>query len=330
MRTTALLLSRDLDLHAGARELPGPGPGELLVAVAWAGVCGSDLHVLATGDWVAYWPATLGHEVAGRVIESRAETFPVGTPVVLDSRIPEDTADGKLRADRLSPDLQWLGEARPGGFAHAVVVPAVSARAVPASLDLADAVLAEPLAVAMCALDQLPSLPESVLVLGHGPIGALVHAEARRRLPGVRVTVAEPNAARADLARDLGADQVAGTAAELGDTTYDLVIDGAGYPDAFADAVARTARGGTVLLVALGHAASGIVPADLVERGLTVRGSVGFDDHHLDDAIAVLAAGPGAYRPLVTHRVPLAELPGLLADPAARSTAVKILMRGDA
>ncbi len=67
VRTDALLLDQQLALSLGTRELPAPAPGEALVRVAWAGVCGSDLHVLETGAWVAYWPATLGHEVAGVV-----------------------------------------------------------------------------------------------------------------------------------------------------------------------------------------------------------------------------------------------------------------------
>ena len=318
MRVAALLMDRDLAVTVGPRDLPAPGPGELLVGVAWAGICGSDLHVLRTGDWVAYWPATLGHEVAGRVLESGDPAFPAGTPVVLDSRVPERGADGTLRADRLSPDLQWLGEAYPGGFAEALVVPSVSARTVPAALDLADAVLAEPLAVTCCALDQVRITPASVLVLGHGPIGALSHIEARRRWPDARIAVAEPDPGRAALARELGAEAA-------GDGPYDLVIDGAGHAESLSDAVRHAAPGGTVLLVALGQAPSGVTTAEIVERGLTLVGSVGFDDHHLDEAVAALAAGPAAYRPIVSHRVPLADLPGLLAGPA-RKDAVKVLV----
>lgn len=319
MRVTALLMDRDLAVRVGARDLPAPGPGELLVGVAWAGICGSDLHVLRTGDWVAYWPATLGHEVAGRVLESRDPRFPAGTPVVLDSRVPERGADGTLRADRLSPDLQWLGEAYPGGFAEALVVPSVSARAVPESLDLADAVLAEPLAVTRCALDQVRTSPARVLVLGHGPIGALCHVEARRRWPDARVAVTEPDPGRAALARELGADAP-------GDGPYDLVIDGAGHAESLTDAVRHASPGGTVLLVALGNAPSGVTTAEIVERGLTLIGSVGFDDHHLDEAVAALAAAPARYRPIVSHRVPLTDLPAFLADPSAREDAIKVLV----
>lgn len=67
MRTDALMLAEDLSLTVGSRDHADPVPGEALVRVEWAGVCGSDLHVLSSGAWVTEWPATLGHEVVGIV-----------------------------------------------------------------------------------------------------------------------------------------------------------------------------------------------------------------------------------------------------------------------
>ena len=67
MRCDAFLLERDLTMSVGARELPPAGPDDVLIRVEWAGLCGSDLHVMRTGDWVTSWPATLGHEIYGRV-----------------------------------------------------------------------------------------------------------------------------------------------------------------------------------------------------------------------------------------------------------------------
>ena len=84
----AFLLERDLSMSVGTRELPDPGPDEALLEVEWAGLCGSDLHVMRTGDWVAEWPATLGHEIFGRVAQAPAGSdLDVGAPVVADSRI---------------------------------------------------------------------------------------------------------------------------------------------------------------------------------------------------------------------------------------------------
>lgn len=321
METPALLLSKDLTLTVGTRTIREPAQGEIVVKVHWAGICGSDLHVLKTGDWVAYWPATLGHEVAGEVTSSAAPDFPVGTRVVLDSRVPTSKPDGTLAADRLNPDLEWLGEAYPGGYAGAVVVPAVSARKVPDGTDSADAVLAEPLAVVMCALDRVTQTPQRALVLGHGPIGALAHAEINLRWPQARVVVVEPRGVRAKLAGSMGAEVLSAR----DNRVFDLVVDAAGYPAALPDAIASARRGATVCLIALAHQASTVTPSDIVEKSLTIAGSNGFDDRHLDEALDRLAAAPERYRQVITHRIPLAEVPEYLAR--GIEDAVKIEIR---
>jgi 2-desacetyl-2-hydroxyethyl bacteriochlorophyllide A dehydrogenase len=324
MRTTALLLSDDLALSVGTRELSELADGDVLIDVDYAGICGSDLHVLRTGDWVAYWPATLGHEVAGRVRESRHPRFCVGEPVVADSRIPGHVVDGRRRSDRLAEDLQWLGEARPGGYAGAMVIPGDSLYHVPVGLDTVDAVLAEPLAVVMCAIDQLPtrSSPRTVAILGYGPIGALAHAEMSRRWPDAAVTVMEPNPRRAELARAHGA--AIGTTDDGG--RYDIVIDAAGYAGALEAAIATVRFGGSILLIALGHATATVMPATIVEHSLHVIGSVGFDDHHIDEALAALADDPARYNPIVTHTVDLDRIPDFLRE-GGMADSIKVLIR---
>ena len=113
--TDALMLDQQLNVVLGMRELPAPQPGQALIRVAWAGVCGSDLHVLKTGAWVAYWPATLGHEVAGVVQECPGDEFAPGTTVVVDSRLPCAKCAGCQTAPSLCERMQWLGEAIPAG-----------------------------------------------------------------------------------------------------------------------------------------------------------------------------------------------------------------------
>src|SRR5438034_383570 len=77
------------ELVVAERELPGPAPDEATIRVEWAGICGSDLHVMRTGAWVEQWPATLGHEVVGRVeAAGPAVSVEPGARVVLDSRLP--------------------------------------------------------------------------------------------------------------------------------------------------------------------------------------------------------------------------------------------------
>jgi threonine dehydrogenase-like Zn-dependent dehydrogenase len=320
--TTALLLDENLTLSVGIRELSALGDGEVLIDVDYAGICGSDLHVLRTGDWVAYWPATLGHEVAGRVRESRHDAFRAGDPVVADSRIPCGIVDGRLTSDRLAEDLQWLGEARPGGYAGAMVIPGDSLYGIPSGLATHDAVLAEPLAVVMCAVDQLPArTPSTIAILGYGPIGALAHAEMSRRWPQAAVTVVEPNARRAELARSRGA-----TVGTLDGTRHHVVVDAAGYPGSLEAAIGATAFGGSVLLIALGHAAATVMPSTIVEHSLHVVGSVGFDDRHVGEALAALATEPGRYNPIVTHTVELDAIPAFITD-GGLGESIKVLIK---
>lgn len=322
----ALLLDTDLRLTVGDRAEVEPGPGDVIVQVAWAGICGSDLHVLATGDWVEYWPATLGHEVAGTVVGGRAD-IAVGSRVVLDSRIPCGGCEGCARSARLCTAMTWVGERVPGGYAERITVPASSVHPVPEGLDLSTAVLAEPLAVVMNAVDQVRDDPRSVLVLGYGPIGALAHAEVTRRWPAAPVTVIEPAPARERMA----AGYRAATWAGLGDlpegVVFDLVVDAAGYPCSLTDALSRICSGGTVLLIALSSQPAQVVPAGIVERSVTVTGCVGFDTEHLPRALGVLAADPRRYAGVITDRVPLADVPEFLGQ-QRHKTAGKVLVRG--
>ena len=205
MITAALLLDEQLVLSLGTRQLPPPLVGEALVRVAWAGVCGSDLHVLRTGEWVAYWPATLGHEVVGVVQECPGAEVAPGTVVVVDSRIPCRRCAGCQKAVSLCENISWLGEAMPGGFARHLVVPVTSLVRCPPQIEPAVAVLAEPLAVAMHAVSSLMRRPDDVLVLGYGPVGALVHLELARRWPGLAISVSEIFGPRRQLALALGA-----------------------------------------------------------------------------------------------------------------------------
>ncbi|HEX6524330.1 MAG TPA: alcohol dehydrogenase catalytic domain-containing protein [Streptosporangiaceae bacterium] len=336
MKVRALLLDRDLSLRVGQRELAEPAPGELLVEVDWAGVCGSDLHVLRTGDWVTGWPATLGHEVTGRVAASPGGELAPGTRVVVDSRVPCEGCGGCATGPHLCENLAWFGEACPGGFASHVLVPARRVAACPADLEAAIAVLAEPLAVAMHAVSRAgPAPPERVTIAGYGPVGALVHLEITRRWPETAVTVTEPVPARRQLAAALGAElagtelagaELAGAVAASPGNRPRLVVDAAGYPGSLRDSIAGCARGGTVLVVALGHQPEPLLPADLAARELTLAGSNGFAGE-LSQAVAALAADPDRYRPLVTEAIVLDEAPRRLRELLTCPAAGKVVIR---
>lgn len=327
LTTEALLLERDLGMAVGARTLPARGPDDALLEIEWAGLCGSDLHVARTGDWVTDWPATLGHEIYGRVLEAApGSTLASGTPVVADSRLPCGRCVACCAGARDDcAAIRFVGEALPGGFARLCVLPAALLHEVPERLEGSTAVLAEPLAVALHALSHVGGRPGRVALLGHGPIGALVHLELRRAFPGIDVAVAEPAPLRASLAAALGARCVS-SGEELAAAEHDLVIDAAGYPGSLTHAIACCAPGAQLLVVALSEVEVAIRPMELAERRLRLVGCNAFRAE-LPQAVQLLAEEPWRYAPVVTDAVELSELPAVIGRQLRKPDAVKVLVR---
>lgn len=326
LETAAFLLERDLSMHVGSRALPELGPDDALIRVRWAGLCGSDLHVMRTGAWVREWPATLGHEIFGTVERApERSALTVGQAVVADSRLACGRCSYCL--DQRPDDcvsVEFVGEACPGGFAELCALPAQMLHAVPAELEGASAALSEPLAVVVHALSWLRTEPRRVLILGHGPIGALVNIELRRRLADVEVDVAEPAELRAQLARALGS-RTAPSTVELNAAGYDTVIDAAGYDGSLVDAVRACAPRGQVLVLSLSERPVSVRPADLVENSICLLGSNAFVDE-LPQAIALLAAETWRYEPVITDAISLSELPDVARAQLRRPDAVKVLV----
>jgi threonine dehydrogenase-like Zn-dependent dehydrogenase len=326
LETPAFLLERDLSMRVGSRSLAELGPDDALIRVRWAGLCGSDLHVMRTGAWVRNWPATLGHEIFG-TIERAPEGcgLSAGESVVADSRIPCGDCLHCLEQRRDDcANVEFVGEACPGGFAELCVLPARMLHPVPASLPGASAVLSEPLAVILHGLSLLRSEPRRALLLGHGPIGALANIELRRRFPEIELDVAEPAGLRAQLARALGS-RTAASSSGLDTGAFDTVIDAAGYDGSMIDAVRACAPRGQLLILSLAGTPVSVRPADLVENGLCLIGSNAFT-RELPQAIELLASEPWRYEPVITDAIALSELPDVARAQLRRPDAVKVLV----
>ncbi len=319
--TDALVLRQDLSLALEQRVVSFPEDGQALIAIEFAGVCGSDLHVLATGDWVTTWPAVLGHEIIGIVEQCPGGEFTPGDRVVVDSRVPCGECIGCGRSANLCENLAWVGEIVPGGYQRYAVLDVRLLHRCSEDLDPHVGVLAEPLAVAMHGVNRLSEIPESVLILGYGPIGALVHAELEQRSPGSRIAVREPHSGRRKLASSFGAIPTSN------DTRWPLVIDAAGYSTSLADAIELTRHGGEILAIAIPHTPVEIDAQALVERSIRLVGSVGFDDE-LPHAIDRLASNPDRYRPLISEMVSLSRaahrLPTLTSDQSAGKVVISL------
>ncbi|WP_086846915.1 L-idonate 5-dehydrogenase [Amycolatopsis kentuckyensis] len=306
---------------------PVPGPGEVLLAVEWGGICGSDLAYWrhgASGTATLRHPLVLGHEVAGRVDGRPVTVHPA--QVVGDEPLPERLA-GRTNLHR---QVRYFGSAAfdphtDGGFCEYKVVPAGQVRALPDGVGTREGALAEPLAVALHAVHRAGDLRgREVLVNGAGPIGALVVAAAKHR--GARTVVAADIASvPLDIARAMGADEVRDLGA--GDRLPDdieIVFEASGVPAALGGVLRATARGGT--LVQVGNLPGRPAPAelgDLVTREITWTGSYRFAGE-LDDALVALGDGLDV-TPLITHTFGLDRATEALA--AAAGGAGKVLLR---
>jgi 2-desacetyl-2-hydroxyethyl bacteriochlorophyllide A dehydrogenase len=324
----AVVLNQDLSLGLTCSEVTMPSTGEVLVGVEWAGVCGSDLHVLRSGDWVTSWPAVLGHEVVGIVEDCPGGELHVGERVVLDSRVPCGRCDPCRRAPNLCDSLTWLGESRPGGYQSRLVVPVSATVHVPDELESDLAVLAEPLAVALHALARGTAAAGGslgdCLVLGGGPIGQLVTSLLLEGMGAPRsITVVEPQAERRRLAEAIGAD-----VAEAIDRTlrWTTVIDAAGYDDSLLDCVRAVGSGGTIVIVSLPHTPVSLTPAVVAEKAVTIVGVNGFDVE-LPLAVSTLVANPARFRPLISEAVLLEDAPAALSRWLATPPTGKAVIR---
>lgn len=297
---------------------PAPGPGEVLVRVAHAGICGTDRHLLR-GEFPSRPPVTLGHEFSGTVAGLGAGVDPtrLGTRVSCDPNIACGFCEPCLRGRiNLCETLQAIGIARDGGFAEAVVIPAHRALPLPNGLGLREAALAEPLACCVHAADVAAIRPgERALVIGGGVIGLLALQLAR--LAGAETVMLTRSPARQALASDVGAHHVASSPDEvrrLWPQGADAVLECAGTTQTVAEAPGLAARGGRV--VVLGVLARGvrvaIEPFDLLMREVDLRMAF-VNPFTQERALGLLASSAVRAGPLVTREVGLEEVPAIVA-----------------
>jgi len=244
-----------------------PGPGEVRVRVKAAGICGTDLHILA-GEWPLEPPVVVGHEMSGVVEELGPgvdETW-LGARVVTEVFVGSDGTCTECRAGyrNLCPNRGSLGSKWDGAFAEQVVLPALTLHRIPDTISYRAAALLEPLAcVTGALLDPVRvGAGQSVLVTGPGAVGLLAAQVARAS--GARVLLAgtERDRARLDVASALGIDTTT-DADSVGVDAYDVVIECAGAaPAAELCLSAARRRGAYVQLGIFGKPVT--VPLDLV------------------------------------------------------------------
>lgn len=317
---------------------PRPEPGEVLLRVLVAGVCGTDLH-LHDGEFGPSYPLTPGHEFVGEVVAvgTGLPTTLIGTRQSVDNTATCGTCVECRRARPAAcRQVRAQGVNRPGGFAEYVPVPA--GRLFDAGdLDPEVAVFAEPVACVVHGLDVLDlPLAADVLLFGAGPTGLILTQLLASGGAG-RLTVAAPTAAKLALARAGGADETvqldrsepgAGLARlrELAPDGFDVVVDATGALPVLERTLELTRVGGTVMVYGMTAESARwtVSPYDIFRRELTIKGSFA-QQFSFDRAMTVLRTGRVDTGGMITHRFGLTDYDQALAA-VASSEAIKTVI----
>jgi len=184
-----------------------PGPGEVQIAVAYNGICGTDLHILAGHmDARVDVPAVIGHEMSGTVaaLGDGVEGWAVGDPVTVMPLAWDGTCPACLAGNsHICQNLDFVGIDSPGALQRRWNVDAGLLVPLPATLSLQHAALVEPTAVAVHDVRRAELEPgQKAVVIGGGPIGVLIAAVARSF--GADVVVVELDPKRRSQVADLG------------------------------------------------------------------------------------------------------------------------------
>lgn len=335
-------------LELKEKSLSPLGPGEVLVKVQAAAICGTDKRILAEGHkkLPSGSERILGHEFTGKIVEKSSEVKELrkGERIVVAPNIGCGRCNQCLQGNHhRCPDYQAIGISLDGGFAEYFKAPAEAVEQgniipVPEEVPPEEVVLTEPLSTcynAQMACDF--TMGDKVLVAGAGPMGIL-HVILARFGGAGKIIVSEVKELRQKRAREFGADATINPGEEELPKAVDELSKGQGVDHAFVAAPAAPAQ-----LEALTSAAiEGCVhffatlpedqaldefPSNLLHyRQIRATGTSGASINHLRDVLQIMATGRLPLNQVVTHSFPLEEI-NQAVDKAASDDSLKVLVK---
>ena len=325
-------------------DVPDPRgePGDMIVKVRAATVCGTDIRIFRGRKTAGVrYPSVIGHEFAGEVVEAPSGSgFWRGQRVCVDPAIACGRCTYcKIGAENICENLTAIGYEVDGAFAEYVRIPARALATgnvhhIPDHLAFEEAALAEPFACVINGQEKVAvGVGDAVVILGAGPIG-LLHVKLAR-LSGARIViVSEPSAGRREAAQAAGADLTVDPTMEdlpavVRDATKgvgaDVAIVAIGVPALANQALGLVRRRGRVSLFA-GFSVGDSAPLDinLIHYSeLVLTGSFGLSRSHFERALDLITTGRIDVKPFVTHRFALPAIAEALAT-AEKGAAIKV------
>lgn len=341
------------DIRIEDIDAPTAGPGEVLIDVAWCGICGTDLHEYLDGPIFCPTPETphplsgesapitLGHEFSGTVaaLGEGVDDLEVGDHVVVEPYIIDDAVDvGPDSHDyHLSKDMNFIGLAgRGGGLAEQIAVRRRWVHRIDTAIPLDRAALIEPLTVGYHAVERSGAKAGDIaLVGGAGPIGLLTSAVLKAL--GVTVIISELSELRRQKAIDAGVVDHALNPKEVdlsarvheltGGKGADVAFECTSVQivlDTLMDALRPT---GVLVVVSIWGKKANFDMHKLVMKEIDLRGTIGYVNNH-PQSIALVNEGKVDLAPFITGKIGLEHLvdEGFETLIHRNETAVKILV----
>jgi threonine 3-dehydrogenase len=311
---------------------PSPGPGEVLIAVRHAGVCGTDLHIADWNPWAQGRikpPIVVGHEFAGEIesVGDGVTGLRAGHLVTAEGHIVcGHCLQCRTGNSHICKNTRIIGVDRDGAFAEYIVMPAGNVLTLDGgNIPTEVGAIMDPMGNAFhTVLTGGAEIPGStVFVVGCGPIGCFAVGIARAA-GATKVIASDVNPKRLALAATMGAhvtinakqdDVVKTVLAETGGEGADVVCEMSGVPSALHQAFASVRMGGRVQLLGI---PDGEVPVDfaneIIFKGITLYGVIGRKMYQTWHQMRrFLLGGQFDPRPVITHKFPLAKIDDALA-----------------
>jgi len=333
----AAVYARDRMMRIVDRPLVPPGPGEVQIAVAYVGICGTDLHIRhgAMDDRVPH-PAVLGHEASGTVaaVGDDVPADLVGQQVtVMPLRWCGECAACRSGHAHVCQKLRVVGVDLPGAMQERWTVPAELVVPLPEDLPLREGALVEPTAVAVHDVRRAGLQPgEATVVVGAGPIGLLIARVAQAA--DAEVVLVEPDPHRRTVAERIGLTALDPSATDVRSFVRDWT-GGAGVPIAFevsgAEAGMRTAVDvlgvrGRLVVVAIHPLPSPVDLNQVFLRELTVLGARVYTRRDFEDAVQMVRDGTVPAEALISDVMDLRDVSVAFDRLESGGNAVKVLI----
>ena len=316
------------------KAVPAPGAGEVLIKVAYAGICGSDMFIYQGTHPRAQAPLVMGHEFSG-VIEAGHPTLAKGTPVTVYPLLSCGQCEPcKNGTPHVCNTLKLIGIDCDGGMAEYVKVPADKVVEIPAGLNLKLGAFIEPVAVGVHAVRRSGYKPgDTAVVYGAGPIGLCV-AACLSYFGASRVIVIEANPYRLEIARKLGFtpidaahdDILAQVKAHTGGLCADYAFDCAAHPSVQNTLMDVIKVRGTAVVVGSYKKPPEVDLLKVEFKELTLIGIRVYERRDFDIAARILASGTIDFEQILTVSAP-EQAPQVFQDLLKGTNAIKMLFK---